>query len=114
MLRRSLSFLLLGCFAFPLCSHAQAYSSSGKEITYTFQGTASGSFQPVSSTAATFTNAPFTITAIADPANVVAATEQCKVPSGVCKIWSVPVISARISVGGVTATFVTPLAIFDD
>ena len=86
---------------------------SGGRITYTFEGTASGAFQPESGAATTFADQPFTITAAAEAGDVVMLTQTCAVPSGVCKVWSLPV-SAKISVAGVTATFLSPLAIFDN
>jgi hypothetical protein len=114
MLRRSLSFVLLGCFAVTVHSNPQASSASAKRITYTFQGTANGSMQRGDEPATDFANESFTITAIADPTQIVASTRYCKVPSGACKILSVPALSASISVGGATATFTSPLAIFDN
>jgi hypothetical protein len=104
---------------FTLRSHAQVAAAAsfhgiGERMTYAFQGTASGTFQPDSGAATTFTNESFTITAIAEAGAVVTSTQRCAVSSGVCKLFSVPVASANISVAGLTATITSPMAIFDN
>jgi len=77
-------------------------------------GTASGTFQPEFGEATTFTNQPFTITAIAETGVVVSSTQPCAVSSGVCKLLSAQVVYASISVAGVTATITSPLVIFEN
>lgn len=81
-------------------------------MTFMFQGTASGTFQSVSGTSVSFTDAPFTITATADAGDVTLSTHGCTVPSGACKIFSVPVTAANIYVGTATAEITSPLTIF--
>ena len=117
MFRRSL-WLALFVF-FTLRSHAPVAAATslpgiGERMTYTFQGTASGTFQPESGAATTFTNEPFTITAIAEAGAIVASTQPCAVSAGVCKLFSVPVASTKSSVAGLAAVITSPVAIFDN
>jgi len=120
MLRRCL-IVELAWFVFLALSYAQVspaapLSANSERISYTFQGTASGAFQPDhgAATSFRFVKAPFAITAIVEVSSIVPSTQHCAVSLGACKIWSAPVAFASISVAGVTATITSPLAVFDN
>jgi hypothetical protein len=117
--RASLMFLWLALTAFfTLGGQAQVASNSfpgaAARITFTFQGRASGAFQPEFGAVKGFSDEPFTITATIQAGDIARAAKPCAVPSGDCQLWVAPVVSANITVGGATATITTPLAIFDN
>jgi hypothetical protein len=48
------------------------------------------------------------------PRGILESTSHCSVPSGACTILTVPVMSATISVGRLTATIQSSVAVFDN
>lgn len=86
----------------------------GDQMVFTFQGTATGSFQPDDEPATAFASKPFTIIATANPDGIVKSTLHCAVPSGTCMVLVVAVASAIVSVDGVTATIESRIAVFDN
>lgn len=82
-------------------------SASADPITYTFQGTASGTLGSTS-----FTNSPFTITVTANTNSISEFTMTCT-PSP-CTVLDVPAMTATITVDGLTTSITSPIGVFDN
>jgi hypothetical protein len=103
MARRSLFRYLLPAFLL-LLGTQQAKADT---ITYTFQGTATGSIGNTS-----FKNSAFTITLTANSSSISEFTLSCKQSS--CTILDIPATSATITVDGLTTTITSPTGVFDN
>jgi len=97
----------LRCCPIALLLLLGAQSASADEITYTFQGTASGSIGGTS-----FTDSVFTITITADTNNISQFTMGCS-PTA-CTIFDVAAAAATLSVDGMTTTITSPIGVFDN
>jgi hypothetical protein len=84
-----------------------AQETNAIPFAYTFQGIASGSLGTTS-----FTNAPFTITMIADTDEIVQIIESCT-PTP-CTVLYVNDDSATVSVGDLTASITSSVRVFDN
>jgi hypothetical protein len=103
MLRRSLIRYLLPAVLL-LLSAQQARADT---ITYTFQGSASGSIGNTS-----FSNAQFTITLTADSSKISQFTMAC--PPSACTILDVQAATATFSAEGQTTSITSPIGVFDN
>ena len=77
-------------------------------LTYTFQGSGTGSIGTTS-----FTNSPFTITLTADSSSIVPFTDNTCLPTP-CTEFRVPAASAMVSVDGMTTAITSSVGLFDN
>lgn len=104
MTRRT--FFLTAMLVLVLLAGAQTARADG--ITYTFQGTASGSLG-----ATQFANAPFTITVDAQTSQIALLPPQPCIPTP-CTTFDVPATMATFLVAGFTGNITSPVGLFDN
>jgi PEP-CTERM motif len=102
-----LARILFRCWLIAFLLLLGVQSASADTITYTFQGTASGSLGDTS-----FTSSPFTITVTANTSSISEFTVTCS-PTP-CTVFDVTATTATITVDGMTTTITSPIGVFDN
>lgn len=106
--RATTRLFALGLLLFGLADCGSANVNNTRMV-YTFAGAASGSLGSV-----TFTDAPFTLVAVADPRVVTPSTKACAVPQGVCQLFSASAttVSFSLTKQNLSTTFTSTAGIF--